>query len=476
MFLKTLSRFLKSLSGRLAVSYFLFFALGSSVLFGVLFFSVAKYLEQKDHDIIEARFQEYQSLFERDGVQGIQKIISSPKLHAQSARFLIYVKDQQQHSVFLHFPEEVEKFDLNEVQSVLSRETGTQKVSWFNIASKGGDEDALEVRSSLIENGYTLSVGSSTDNRDDTLDNMREVYMGLLVPLLLISAAGAFLIARRALRPIRQLIRTATQIKNGDLSSRVRLHDSEDELYELSNLFNEMIERVEGLVTAMTDTLDNVAHDLKTPITRLKIAGELALQSKDPGQMRTALAECIENGDEILQLIKTIMTVSELNAKTVHPHLSSFDFTTLVQEVIEVYLFVAEDKEIQVSLREPSEPLIIEADRRLLKQAVANLLDNSLKYSHRKSLVEISLIKNTDEVILEIQDHGIGISEADLPRIWERLFRADKSRTEPGLGLGLSMVRAIVESHKGRVEVKSTNEVGSTFRIAIPSKSAHVIG
>jgi signal transduction histidine kinase len=188
------------------------------------------------------------------------------------------------------------------------------------------------------------------------------------------------------------------------------------------------------------------------------------------------LAECIENGDEILQLIKTIMTVSELNAKTVHPHLSSFDFTTLVQEVIEVYLFVAEDKEIQVSLHEPSEPMIIEADRRLLKQAVANLLDNSLKYSHRKSVVEINLIKNTNEVILEIQDHGIGISEADLPRIWERLFRADKSRTEPGLGLGLSMVRAIVESHKGRVEVKSTNEVGSTFRIVIPFKTAHVIG
>lgn len=470
MFLKKISTFFKSLSGRLAISYFIFFALSSSLMFGVLFYSVANYLEQKDHDIIDSRLQEYQSMLERDGISALQKTIADPKLHTQSARFLIYIKDQKQQPIFIHFPEEVGKFDLNKVRNYLNERQASQKISWFNIASKEGDEDAMEVHSALLDNGFTLNVGASTDNRDDTLDSMRGVYMILLLPLLLIASIGAFLIAKRSLRPVRQLIATATQIKNGNLSSRVSLYESKDELYELSSLFNEMIERVEGLVVAMRDTLDNVAHDLKTPITRLKIAGELALQSKEPQQMRGALAECIENGEEILHLIKAIMTVSELSTKTVQLNVTQFNLAALVAEVIEVYFFVAEEKNIRIEFIEAAEIILVQADRRLLKQAVANLLDNSLKYSERNSKINIHLQKHDNNLMIEITDQGIGISESDLPRIWERLFRADKSRHEPGLGVGLSLVRAIVEGHKGRVEAESQNGVGSTFRIFVPTE------
>jgi signal transduction histidine kinase len=469
MSLKKLRSFFYSLSGRLAISYFLFFAVSSALLFGVLFYSVAQFLEQKDHDVLESKLLQYQEMIDTKGLQNLEQVNSNSKLHAQSARFLIYVKDAKQNILFSHLPEEIENFDLKDLQKALQDSAlAKEKAYWFDIASKDGDEDAMEVYAAPLENGTTLYVGARTDDRDEILEKTQNIFVSLAIPLLLISIFGAFFFTKRALRPVRQLIATVSKIKDGDLSSRVSATDTQDELYELSILFNEMIERIDGLVTAMKDTLDNVAHDLKTPITRLKVAGELALRSKDPEQARLALVETIENCDEIHSLIKSIMTVSEISTHSAQLVKTTFDLKALIDEVIEVYFFVADDKSIWIQLLN-REPLMISADRSLLKQAIANLLDNALKYSSANSAIEINYFAQADVCVFMIEDHGFGISEQDLPRIWERLYRGDKSRHEPGLGLGLNLVRAIVEAHAGHVSVQSQLAVGSIFKIEIPA-------
>lgn len=467
MSLKRINIAFKSLSSRLAFSYLLFFLVSTSLIFGVLVYLTEDFLEQKDHDIIEARYQQYQQLYERDGLSALQKINTDTTLRTQSARFLIYIKDPQGQPVFLHLPEEIENFVVADLEKALLNRPLPQKTTWFNVASADGDEDALEVRGARLDNGYYLHVGARTDSRDEIIERIIQIFTLMLLPFLGLAIWGAFFIAKRSLRPVRNLVDTVTKIKNGELSSRVPLHEAGDELYELGSLFNEMIERLEGLVNAMKDTLDNVAHDLKTPITRLKASGELALKSNNEAEIKNALVEAIENSEEIQKLIRTIMTVSEISANTARLQQEPFDLNQVISEVIEVYFFVAENKSISVRFVSVGS-LMFEGDRVLIKQAIANLLDNALKYSSEGKDVSIVLLHEGRNAIIKIKDHGVGISESDLPRIWERLYRGDKSRHEPGLGLGLSLVKAIIEAHHGTITVESKLNEGSTFVITLP--------
>lgn len=467
MFLKKAKGLFKSLSSRLAFSYLVFFLVSVLLIFGVLFYSMAAYLAQKDHDIIDARFQQYQQLYESEGLAALKRTITNSRMRSQSAHFLIYLKDANGVPVFLHLPEELENFVPGDLQKQLAAHAVPTKPTWFNVPSKDGDEDALEIRGARIEGGEYLHVGARTDSRDEILERILQIFMLLLLPFLLVAIVGAFLIAKRSLRPVRHLIETVGSIKNGDLSVRVPMHETHDELHELGSLFNEMIERLQELMNAMRDTLDNVAHDLKTPITRLKAAGELALRSDDNVEIRAALSEAIENSDEIQNLIQTIMTVSEINSKMVRPQTTLFSLNEIIDEVLDIYHFVAEDKSIEMRFMNEG-PLSFEGDRVLIKQAVANLLDNALKYSPAGREVRIYLVKANGLIQIRIVDQGIGISETDLPRIWERLYRGDKSRHEPGLGLGLSLVKAIVEAHGGKMKVESEMNRGSTFTIMLP--------
>ena len=166
MFLKKANGLLKSLSSRLAFSYLVFFLVSVLLIFGVLFYSMAVYLAQKDHDIIEARFQQYQQLYESEGLAALKRTITDSRLRTQSARFLIYLKDANGTPMFLHAPEELENFEISDLQKQLAAHQVPSKPTWFNVASKDGDEDALEIRGGRIEGGEYLHVRSRTDSRD----------------------------------------------------------------------------------------------------------------------------------------------------------------------------------------------------------------------------------------------------------------------------------------------------------------------
>ncbi|HEX4403742.1 MAG TPA: HAMP domain-containing sensor histidine kinase [Polyangia bacterium] len=290
----------------------------------------------------------------------------------------------------------------------------------------------------------------------------------LLVGFLVLSVAGGVYLTRNALRPASALAGTARAvIQSGDLSRRVEVRKSRGELDELVLLFNGVLDRNQALVRGMRDALDNVAHDLRTPLTRLRGTAEFALGSADIGKAREALADCIDETDQVLVMLRTLMDISEAEAGIMRLELQRVDVAGLAGETVELYSHVADERGVAFSLVE-SPPVIAVVDPNRVRQALANLVDNALKYTARGGAVRLSVEPRDADVEIRVNDTGRGIPSAAIPRIWDRLFRVDPSRSERGLGLGLSLVRAIAVAHGGRVAVESVPDHGSTFLLALP--------
>jgi signal transduction histidine kinase len=261
---------------------------------------------------------------------------------------------------------------------------------------------------------------------------------------------------------VREILRT------GKVQSRVPAGETGDALDELGIQVNAMLDRIESLIAGMRGALDNVAHDLRTPMMRLRSIAETALQSRgDAAALREALADCLEESDRVVAMLNTLMDISEAETGTMRLHRERVNLTELVAQAVELYEDVAEEKGVTLE-NQASDELWVDVDRTRMRQVIANLLDNALKYTPAGGKVEIATSAMNGEAILSLRDTGIGISPDELPRIWERLYRGDKSRSERGLGLGLSLVKAIVEAHRGRVAVESEPDKGSRFVLHLP--------
>jgi len=254
-------------------------------------------------------------------------------------------------------------------------------------------------------------------------------------------------------------------ITTGRTDERVPHGDTHDAIGELTTLFNAMLDRIEGLVTGMRGALDNVSHDLRTPMTHLRGSAEMALAGPaDLERYRDALADCVEESDRVLVMLTTLMDISEAESGAIDLHREMAPLADIVARAVELYRDTAEAR--GVTLESHVDAAVVAAiDRLRFEQVAANLLDNAIKYTPSGGRVDISVAQENGHAVLTVRDTGIGVPADELSRIWERLFRGDHSRTERGLGLGLSLVKAIVEAHGGRVSVDSTPGLGSTFAV-----------
>jgi signal transduction histidine kinase len=287
--------------------------------------------------------------------------------------------------------------------------------------------------------------------------------------IVVIALTGGWLATQSALSPIRRLTQAVQRIiQTGRTNARVPAAGTGDAIDLLTSLFNTMLDKIEGLVTAMRGALDNVSHDLRTPLTRLRGTAELALASPpNIDQYREALAVCVEESDRVLVMLNTLMDISEAESGTMQLRREPVRLSEVVERAVDLYRDVAEAKGVTL-VADAGDDVVVVADRTRLEQVAANLIDNAVKYTPPGGRVDVEVARTDDAAILRVRDTGSGIPADELPRIFDRLFRGDTSRTERGLGLGLSLVKAVVEAHGGTVDVISEPGRGSVFTVTLP--------
>jgi signal transduction histidine kinase len=283
-----------------------------------------------------------------------------------------------------------------------------------------------------------------------------------------LAALAGWFIARRAVSGIEAVTRTARQIADGALEKRVPSLPGQDEINRLATAFNEMIDRIQALVSGIREMNDHIAHDLKSPVTRIRGLAEVTLTTdRSLSGFETMAASTVEECDRLLDMINTMLVISETEAGVQRLQPEALDMAAVVREACELFEPFAEDKNVGLSCIAPDRA-VIQGEIGKIQRMVSNLIDNAVKYTPSGGSVALILAEETDHVRLEVSDTGIGISETDLPHVFERFYRCDRSRSEPGSGLGLSLVKAIVLFHGGEIAVDSAPGRGTHIRILLP--------
>ena len=459
---KWAERVSQALGLRLAAWYLGTFLASTLVIGGLTYGLLATLLERRDHDIIQSTLREYATRYQAGGLPALARAIEIEQRSGSREPLFVRLVGPFEDVLLYSLPETWGAFDVTELP-------GGPNAIWSQVQSR--DRNAVLEVATIDLGGAVLQVGKTTEARNQLLANFRRVLMLGAGLALVIGVAGGVFLTRSTLKPLRDLRDAVRRIlQTGQTDDRVPVYGTEDTVDELSTLFNAMLARITTLIHGMRNALDHVAHDLRTPMTRLRVTAESALATGDPAKHREALMDCLEESERVLSMLTTLMDISEAETGTMKLNVTEVALAGLAGEVVDLYEDTAEDAGVSLRADVPAD-LTVPADRDRLRQALANLVDNAIKYTPRGGRVDLSAIADQNAVVIRVSDTGPGISEQDLPRIFDRLYRGDQSRATRGLGLGLSLVRAYVEAQGGSVSVKSTPGNGSVFEVRLPNLS-----
>ncbi|GBE01115.1 sensor kinase CusS [bacterium BMS3Abin08] len=460
MSLRSLNRIWKTIGFRITLWYIVIFILSFFALFSILYFYILSSLTQEDHQAISTKLKELEAEYNRGGLKALKDEIEFEQQAGKRGAYFVKLKGPGGGILYSKRPQWMRELEIRSIDNSTHW--------WLSLIRSAKGEQYLEIASSALPDGNTLQVGRSAVYRERLLERFRETFGGVIIVVIILGFGGGTLIAIRALLPVRNIINTVRTIEKGRLDARVSVRQTGDELEELSLLFNRMLQRIEELVSAMRSALDSVAHDLRTPMTRLRSTAENAIQSaEEMDTCREALSDCMEESEQIIMMLNTLMDISEAETGVMRLNPQRINIPTIIADVVDLYRYVAEDRDITIHVNIP-EDIAFEADPVRLKQVIANLLDNAIKYTPKGGRVSIKAERDGSYVKLMIEDTGMGIAGEELPRIWDRLYRGKGALSQKGLGLGLSLVRAVVHAHNGHTEVLSREGEGTTFTIYLP--------
>lgn len=447
---------------RIAAWYAIVFVLSSTGVGLLAYQLIDSSLVRRDHDLLRVKLEEYAARYESGGLAAVQDAVNAEQASGGPDSVAVRLIGANAEVLVVSGQQAWRPFNADSLDV-------TAPDGMWQLLSSPAETTTLEVARRQLSDGTRIEVGRTTIGRDRFLTEIRNLFGVLIVAVALAGLAGGLALTTQALRPLQSLrdtVRTITE--TGRFDARVEAGPDGDLVDELGRLFNAMLGRIETLVGGMRGALDNVAHDLRTPLARLRAKAESALTSGNSTEATQApLADCVEEADRVIGLLATLLDISEAETGTMRLTLEAVPVAAITAETIELYEDTAEDRGIALSSDVASD-LSVRTDRQRLRQVLANLVDNALKYTPAGGRVTIHASRSAEGVSIRVEDTGAGIAPADLPRIWDRLYRADSSRGESGLGLGLSLVKAIIVAHGGRVDVTSTPGAGSTFTVTLP--------
>jgi len=463
-----LRSFRQSLAFRVAAIYTVAFAAGAAALFGALYWTLAHSLEARDRAAVELRAESYALAYERGGALGLRVTLASdtsPEVRSLYVRLL----GPDGTTVFATVPAD---WVSPEVEHRLVPDGwggwNTQEIHSVRIPRDAARD--LAVASRVLSDGRLIQVARSTDSRAVLLAPLRRDFSAVGLVALLVSLTAAMLLAWRATRPLRQAAATARRIiDEDDFSARIPNPEGSGELAVFARQLNTLLDKNAAHVRVLRETLDNLAHDMRTPLTRLRGTAELALQDGgNPADARSALASCVDESDHVLHLLEVLLDVSAAEAGVLTLRREKMDLAALATRAADLYREVAEQKAIRLTVNSTG-PAQMDGDPVRVGQALSNLVDNALKYTPDGGAVTLATAVEPGAVTITVTDTGPGVPLAERDAVWRRLYRGDASRSQRGLGLGLTLVRAVAEAHGGAASVGDAPGGGAQFRMSFPA-------
>ncbi|MGB5218081.1 MAG: ATP-binding protein [Smithella sp.] len=342
------------------------------------------------------------------------------------------------------------------------------KAHIFETQTMPGRPHEIRVVYGTMAPGKILQIGISLEEKDHFLNTIKVIIVPIMIFSVLFSAIIGWFMAKRALSDVEEVTKTAQSISKGSYDQRVQIKSKSDEIKLLAETFNRMLDHIRDLMKGLREVTDNIAHDLKTPITRMRIASETELAKAACCEESQKLAASnIEECDNLLQLIDTMLMISKEESGISEKVNKPVDFSQIIKDAFELFSPIAKAKGIQC-LNQVPDDVVIEGDVQGLQRMLINLLENAIKYTPAGGRVTVSSHVETDMVRIVFQDTGTGISDEDKPHIFKRLYRSDRSRSQKGFGLGLSLALAIAHAHHGEITAASQPGKGSTFIVILP--------
>lgn len=455
-----LGKLFRTTAFRLSLAYLVVFAIGAGVVLGSVAWSVNSVLDEQIGHTVDAEITGLAEQYETGGIRQLTEIIDKRTRQPSSSLYLL-----------TSFAGQPITGNVATLPEGVIDHPGLVETPYQRQGDAGPARHLALAKIFLLPSGFRLLVGRDLEERENLRGVMIRALLRSLLWLVLIGLVGGLFFALRVLRRVDAMNATAKRIMMGDLSGRLPVGLTGDELDRLAQNLNAMLERIGELMAGLRDVSDNIAHDLRTPLTRLRNRAEEALRSAETrDQFRESLDRIIAEADGLIGVFNALLMIARAEAGSGREGMVDCDVGAVLRDVAELYEPVAE--EAQASLDVAIEPgLTVHANRELLGQALANLLDNALKYGatgERAAEVSVSARRAGDRVELAVGDHGIGIAPADHDRVLERFVRLEDARSRPGSGLGLSLAVAIARLHGGQMRLEP-NDPGLRVILSLPA-------
>ena len=461
-------KLIRTTAFRLTLVYLFLFALFAASLLGYFAWNTRRMITEQITDTVNSELSELTEQYTRGGLRGLVSAVEGRALRPGANLYLVTTPQGQ-----------------GVAGNVASLEPGVMDhPGWAETFYKRLEEADTKnhyalVKVSQLSGGFRILVGRDLEERRRLFGIVAKAAQWSVLIVVVLGLGGGVFVARRVLRRIDAMTGTTQRIMAGDLSERLPVGRSGDEIDRLAENLNAMLERIEALMVGLKEVSDNIAHDLKTPLTRLRNRAEEALaRSSNEGEYRAALERTIDESDGLIRTFNALLMIARAESGQARDNMIDFDAAEVAHGIHELYEPLAEDKGL--TLEVAADAATIHGNRELISQALANLVENAIKYgqpvapSPDKSAAKspdilIEAHREGDNVLLSVTDHGPGIPEADRQRAVERFVRLEASRTQPGSGLGLSLASAVATLHGGGLRL-ADSQPGLRVTLVIPSR------